>query len=132
MRLLFLSKYREAGLLLLRASLGVLFVYLGGTVLAGGAAKWTHYAVAIRAIGIHSHLQWWGLVGALAQFIGGVLLIFGLFFRLGILLVLATVVVHAISLWKPGSLAAFAPIEFGVILFCLLFIGPGKLSVDKS
>ncbi len=134
MRMQFLSKYREAGLLLLRVSLGLLFIYLTAPVLMGGSARLTHFGAGIRIVGFHSHFQLWGIVGALAGCIGGTLMIFGLFFRIGILLVLAISILHAIGTAKgaAGFHAAIAAMETCIVLISLLFIGPDKFSVDKT
>lgn len=132
MRLVFLAKYREAGLLLLRISLGLVFLYLSAPVLIAGAAKWARFAAPMRHFGIHAHLQWWGFAGALAQTIGGVLLVAGLFFRIGVILILVTTVIYTIAIWRIGSLSAYTSLEMCVILASLLLIGPGKYSVDKN
>lgn len=134
MRMAFLAKYRETGLLLLRVSLGLLFIYLTAPALLAGAARWARFGAGVRSIGLHSHLQLWGFLGALAGCLGGVLMIFGLFFRIGILLALAITIVHAITVSKgaAGFHAALAASESAIILVSLLFIGPGKFSVDKT
>lgn len=134
MRLAFLGKYRETGLLLLRVSLGLLFIWLTAPALMRGAARCARFGAGVRHLGIHSHYQIWGFVGAFAGCVGGVLLIFGLFFRIGILLVLAISIVHAVMLMKgaAGFHAAVPAIETSIILLSLLLIGPGKFSVDKT
>ena len=128
----FLSKYREAGLLILRVSLGCLFIYLSAPALLGGAAKWAQFAAPLRHFGILSHLQWWGFAAALAQSIGGVLVLIGFFFRIGLILVLIRLLAYTIATWKIGSLAAYTSLEMCIILASLLLIGPGKFSVDKN
>jgi putative oxidoreductase len=128
----FLSKYREAGLLMLRGSLGCFFIYLSGPALLGGAAKWAQFGAAMRHFGIHSHLQWWGFAGALAQTMGGVLVIVGLLFRIGLLLILLRLLASTIAIWEIGSLPAYASLEMCIVLASLLLIGPGKFSVDKN
>jgi putative oxidoreductase len=134
MALAFLAKYRDAGLLLLRASLGLLFIYLTAPALMAGAARWAHFGAAARQIGLHSHFQLWGFLAALAGCFGGVLMIFGLFFRIGILLALTITIVHAIAISRgsAGFHAGLAAIETSIVLISLLFIGPGKYSVDKT
>jgi putative oxidoreductase len=133
-KLTFLSKYREAGLLLLRVSLGLLLIIVAAPALMGGSARWAHFGADIRATGLHSHLQLWGFLGALTACIGGVLMIFGLFFRVGVLLALVVALVHALAVWKTTR--AFYPsmlaLETAIILLSLLFVGPGKYSVDKT
>jgi putative oxidoreductase len=132
MGLQFLSKYREAGLLLLRVSLGLLFVYLNAPVLLGGPASWAHLAASHRAL--HSHLQLWGFIEVFVGSLGGLLIILGLFFRIGLLMTLTLSLIHAMAAWKgsAGFHAALPTLETCIVLFSLLFIGPGKFSVDKN
>lgn len=133
MRMVFLAKYREAGLLIMRVSLGVLFIILTGPVLLS-ASRWANFGSAIKNIGFSSNYQVWGFIGALAGCLGGALMIFGLFFRPGVLLVLAITLVHMLGvLDRSGTFrAALGAIELALILSGLLFVGPGKYSVDKT
>src|SRR5260370_12183096 len=80
----FLSKYRETGLLLFRASLGLIFIILIAPILWSGQGSWEHFGSAMRHLDFHSHYKFWGFVGAIVGCAGGVLIIFGLFFRLGV------------------------------------------------
>ena len=134
MRMQWLGKYREAGLLLMRVALGVLFVILTGPVLLSGPGRWGSFGAAIRNIGIGSNYQFWGFLGALAGCTGAALMIFGLFFRPGVLLVLAITLVHTVGAFDGGGTVRgnLAAIELCVMLLGLLFVGPGKYSVDKS
>jgi putative oxidoreductase len=132
-RLQFLAKYREFGLLLLRVSLGALFIVLIAPVLTGGASNWARFGAGMGHFGIHSHLQACGFVAALVLCAAAVLMIFGLFFRLGVLFCLVAAAVHAFGAMKgAGFRAAFPAIELGIVLLSVLFIGPGKYSVDKT
>jgi len=131
MRMAFLAKYRESGLLLMRVGLGVLFIILTGPVLLHGPGRWASFGSAIRAVGMTSHYQFWGFLGALAGCLGGALMIFGLFFRPGVLLVLAVTIIYALNVQGPLR-ANLAAIELCVMLIGLLFVGPGKYSVDKN
>ncbi|MFN2475586.1 MAG: DoxX family protein [Chthoniobacterales bacterium] len=133
-RMAFLAKYREVGLLIMRLSLGVLFVILTGPVLLAGGGRWAAFGGAIRNLGLHSHVQIWGFLGALAGCIGAALMIFGLFFRLGVLLVLLITFIYTLGAMHSGGglHAALAAIELCLILLGLLFVGPGKYSVDKA
>ena len=88
----------------------------------------------MRNLGLSSNYQFWGFLGALLGCAGGVLMILGLFFRPGVLLVLGLTFVHLLGAWAGvGSLRAnLAALELALMLFGLLFVGPGKYSVDKS
>lgn len=134
MRMQFLAKYRETGLLIMRVGLGVLFIVLTGPVLLSGPSRWASFGSAIRNLGLHTHFQFWGFLGALLGCLGGALMIFGLFFRPGVLLALAITLVHLIGeLDGRGTIRAnLAAVELALMLIGLLFVGPGKYSVDKN
>jgi putative oxidoreductase len=133
MRMAFLAKYSDFGLLLLRVSLGVLFIIYTAPVLMGGPNAWSHFGAGIKNLGIHSTFQVWGFIGALLGCVGGVLVILGLFFRPGILVLLVLAIAHAIGV-KHGSgfRTALPSIEVCFVLVGILFVGPGKYSVDKT
>ena len=130
----FLSKYRETGLLLIRASIGLIFIILIVPVLWNGQGSWEHFGSAMRHLDFHSHFKFWGFVGAIAGCAGGVLMILGLFFRVGVLLTLLVTVVHLVGLWDSHGdfLTRLPALEMAILLLSLLFIGPGKYSVDKN
>ncbi|PYK72297.1 MAG: hypothetical protein DME44_04920 [Verrucomicrobia bacterium] len=109
----FLGKYREAGLLLLRASVGLIFILVCGPVLLSGEHRWSQFGSAMRVFNFHSHLDWWGFLGALAGCVGGVNAI-------------------AVSHHEHGLYSIIIPVEAVIVLVCLSFIGPGKYSVDKG
>ncbi|MFL6584660.1 MAG: DoxX family protein [Chthoniobacterales bacterium] len=127
----FLAKYNEFGLLLLRVTLGLVFVILVAPVLMGGTGAWSRFGSGIHVLGIHSHYAVWGFLGALLACIGAVLMIFGLFFRLGILFCLVIALFHALAASRNLH-AGLMPIGTGLVLLSALFIGPGKYSVDKT
>lgn len=133
MRLAFLAKYREAGLLLIRVSIGLLFILYTAPALISGPKEWAHFGAGAGHFGLHSHFQLWGFLGSLLGCLGGVLMIFGLFFRIGVLLVLVLAIGHAFSVYEgTGFRFALPSIEMCFVLMGILFIGPGKYSVDKT
>ena len=133
MRLAFLAKYSDFGLLLIRISIGILFILYTAPALMSGPSAWAHFGAGARNFGIHSHFQAWGFIAALLGFSGSVLVILGLFFRPGILLLLVLAIAHAIGV-KHGSgfRNALPSIEMCFVLAGILFVGPGKYSVDKT
>ena len=133
MRLAFLAKYREVGLLLIRISIGLLFILYTVPALIGGPKAWGHFGTGASHFGLHSHVQVWGFLGALLGCLGGILMIFGLFFRIGVLLVLVLAIGHAIAVDRgTGFRVALPSIEMCFVLAGVLFVGPGKYSVDKT
>jgi putative oxidoreductase len=133
MRLAFLAKYRETGLLLIRVSIGVLFILYTAPVLIGGPKAWATFGAGVGQFGLHSHFQIWGFLGSLSGCLGAVLIIFGLFFRIGVLLVFVLALGYALAVYQgTGFRAALPSIEMCFVLAGMLFIGPGKYSVDKT
>jgi len=129
----FLAKYADFGLLLLRVSVGVLFILYTAPALMGGPSAWAHFGAGARNLGIHSHLQLFGFLAALLGCIGAVLVIFGLFFRPGVLVLLVLAIGHAIEVKHgTGFRNALPFIEMCFVLVGILFVGPGKYSVDKT
>ena len=129
----FLSKYRETGLLLFRASIGLIMILLIAPVLWNGQGSWERFGSAMRHVDVHAHYTFWGFIGALFGCVGGVLMVLGLFFRVGVLLVMTVTLVHLVAIWGRGDFYGRLPtLEVAILLLCLLFVGPGKYSVDKS
>src|SRR5258708_8716621 len=81
----FLSKYRETGLLLFRASLGLIFIILIAPILWSGQGSWEHFGSAIRHLDFHSHYKFLGFVSVFIGCTLGVLIIPALFFLIVLL-----------------------------------------------
>jgi hypothetical protein len=120
--------------LLLRGSVGLIFILICGPVLLSGEHRWGQFGSAMRVFNFHSHLDWWGFLGALAGCVGGIFMILGFAFRIGLLLAFLPALVHAIAVFhhENGLYPVIIPIEAAIVLVCLSFIGPGKYSVDKG
>src|SRR5438270_14023373 len=73
----FLGKYREAGLLLLRASVGLIFILICAPGLLSGEHRWWQFGSAMRVFNFHSHLDWLVFLGVLAGSLGGILMMPG-------------------------------------------------------
>jgi putative oxidoreductase len=129
----FLGKYRESGLLLMRVSIGLIFIVLLGPAL-WNPGTWERIGSAMRHLDFHSHFKFWGIVGALLGCVGGVLMVLGLFFRIGILFALIVTLVHLVALWsaRGGLYTRLPTLEISILLLSLLLVGPGKYSVDKG
>lgn len=61
-------------------------------------------------------------------------MIFGLAFRIGVLLAFLLAIVNAIAVahYEHGLGNAIIPLESCIILLCLALLGPGRYSVDKG
>jgi putative oxidoreductase len=129
-----LGNYKNFGLLIIRVGLGILFIYHGLPKLLGGPTKWEHVGTATTSVGIHFLPMVWGLLAAATETFGGFLVILGLAFRpVCLLLVIELVVAAVFTFHQSGSLGdATHAIEDAVTFAGLLFIGPGKYSMDKK
>lgn len=131
----FLSRNRDAGILVLRLGIGGFFVWAyGWPKLAGGVEKWENVGKAMSHLGIHFWPVVWGFLATLAESLGAFLVAIGLFFRPACLALVLTMIVAAVMLasGKGGIREAGHPIELAVVFFSMMLIGPGKYSVDKD
>lgn len=122
-----LDRYRDLGLLLMRVGLGITFAFVYGLpkVLLGPDG-W----VALAASGGISVAQTlFGFLGAMSEFLGGLLLIVGLFFRPALVFLFCTMLVamygHIVQ-----SVAFTHPLEMAIVFAALFLIGPGAHSLD--
>lgn len=129
-----LGKYRNTGLLILRVGLGAMMMVHGLPKIMGGPEMWTGLGGSMKVIGINFLPTFWGLMAALAEGMGGFLLLLGLFFRPVNMLLAFTMLIAALVHFGKGEgiMGASHAIEVGIVFFSLIFIGPGKYSVDKK
>jgi len=128
-----LDSFSDLGLLVIRAGVGALFMIVHGfPKLTGGPDKWASVGRAVGYLGIHFGYTSWGLAAALAETLGGLLLILGFAHRPAALALLITMLVASIWKFYPfgGWDAAAYPVSMAVVCLGLLFTGPGKYSFD--
>jgi len=128
-----LGNYKNFGLLIIRVGLGIMFIYHGYPKILGGQKMWIQLGESTKYVGIHFMPVVWGLLCAIVETVGGLLLVLGLWFRpVCILLLLNMLVAIAVSLAHGGLQDAAHPIEDAIMFAGLIFVGPGKFSVDKK
>lgn len=128
-----LTKYNQLGLLILRVGTGILFIDHGFDKFFGGPEKWEKIGSKMAYVGIDFLYVFWGFLAASSEFIGGFLILLGLFFRpTSIMLFLTMVVAVAFHFGKGDDFSdASHAMLAGIIFLSFLFIGPGKYSIDK-
>ncbi len=128
----FLGKLREFGLFLMRVGLGVAFVLHGSDKMFGGPATWTQLGGAIALWHITWYPIFWGFMAAFAEFAGGILFVLGFLFRpAALLLTINMAVATTMHLSKGDSFSVYShAAELCVVFAGLLFVGPGKFSID--
>jgi len=128
-----LGNYKNFGLLIIRVGLGIMFIYHGFPKLSGGVKGWEQLGGSAKYIGIHFWPVFWGFMAAVTETFGGFLLIIGLAFRPVCLLLVINLIVAALTVFSKGGLMdASHAIEDAIVFAGLLFVGPGKYSVDKK
>ena len=128
-----LDKHRDTGLLVLRLGLGAMFLFHGAPKIFGGPETWERVGTATTSLGIDFLPAFWGFMAGFSEFFGGLCLMLGLVFRpAGILLTITMTVAAARHLSQgDGLLRASHAIEAGIVFLSLIFIGPGKYSLDE-
>jgi putative oxidoreductase len=129
-----LGSYKNFGLLVIRVGLGLMFIYHGYPKLGGGVKMWEQLGSSTKYVGILFWPVIWGLLCAVVETFGGFLLILGLAFRPVCLLLLINLIVAAASLFGKGEGmdGAAHAIEDAIMFAGLIFLGPGRYSVDKK
>ncbi|MBB3056710.1 DoxX family protein [Mucilaginibacter gotjawali] len=129
-----LGNYKNFGLLVIRVGLGIMFIYHGYPKLGGGPKMWGELGSSTKYVGIHFWPVVWGLLSAAVETFGGFLLIIGLAFRpVCLLLLINLLVAAAMHFGKGDGLEGAAhAIEDAIVFAGLLFVGPGRNSVDKK
>lgn len=125
----------DLGLLVLRVGIGLTFCYVYGyPKLMGGTEKWAQIGSVMAKIGVPCIPEFWGFMAALAEGLGGLLLILGLGTRtaagfLAFTMVMASV--HHITSGDPLFKSAHA-MEMAAVFLALIFAGSGKYALRPS
>lgn len=127
------GNYKNFGLLIIRVGLGIMFIYHGLPKLEGGQSLWEKLGSSMGVLSIHFAPLFWGLACAIVETVGGLFLILGFWFRPVCVLLIFNLLVAALVSYKAGGLGdASHAIEDGITFIGLLFLGPGKYSIDKK
>ena len=131
-RMAALGRWSEIGHLVLRAGVGVMMMTHGWPKVAGGAATWEKVGHAMGTFGITFAPTFWGACAAFSEFLGGLLLAVGLASRPAAAALAFTMFVAASNHLARGQGldGASHAIELFFVFVGLLFLGPGKYSVD--
>lgn len=129
----------------LRLALGAVFIAHGSQKLFGafggpGFAKWTSSTPPLAFM--QSGSKVWLTAAALAEFVGGILVLIGLLTRLGALAIGGTMLTAIVGVhWANGFFAGRPegtaggfefPMTLGAICLALLITGGGQLSADMA
>lgn len=122
------------GLVTLRVLIGFAFVVHGYPKVFGGVETWNYVGSSMGFLGFEGGYAFWGLMAALAEFVGGLLLVAGLFVRPASLFLLLTMLVAIVFHYAKGEgfNGASHAIEDGIVFICLIITGGGKYALDTK
>ncbi len=131
LKLKFLGKFRELGLLIIRAGIGVAFVVHGRDKMFHPEG-WAALGGAMGNWGVTFAPAFWGFMAAFAEFGGGILFVLGFLFRpAAIMMAINMGVALSFHLAKGDGFNIYShALEAGVVFLGMAFVGPGKLSLD--
>ena len=135
MNLSWLGQYRDLGILILRAGIGVMMVLHGWPKLAGGQQAWEKLGGSMEHLGISLWPVLWGFLAAMTETLGGALIAAGFLTRWGAIFLTFNMAVATVTMYHVGH-GAFSewshPAEIGIVFLSLIIIGAGKFSVDRA
>ncbi len=128
------DRCRDWGLLVLRVGIGLMFVAHGLPLVTGGVQTWNHLGAALPIAGPPFFHTFMGFLAAMSEFGGGLLLVLGFFTRLAAFMMFFTMAVaFSMHLRHGDDFNTFShAVEAGILFFSLIFIGPGKYSLDAK
>ncbi|MEZ5277644.1 MAG: DoxX family protein [Opitutaceae bacterium] len=128
-----MDRFTDFGILLLRITLGSMMAWHGFPKFIGGVPLWTEIGGAMSGIGVDIYPVFFGFCAAITEFFGGIALVTGLFTRVVALFLAFTMAVAAVMHFNSGDglQGASHAIELGAVFLSLIFIGPGRYSVDR-
>lgn len=132
---LFKSKpdYINFGLLFYRLALGISMFYHGYLKYVSGEQGLYKVGAMLPALGVPSGFEViLGTIASYAEMVGGILLIIGLFTRIGTLLVVGTLAVATILNLNGNFFSWDYPSQMGFGAIMLFFAGAGRYSLDKA
>jgi putative oxidoreductase len=133
-------QHPDAGLLIIRAAVGIILVIAGYNKFMGGEEVFHAVGANIKYIGLdvgtnNLSTLLFGVLAAVAEAAGGLFLIVGFFYRTGAFFLFWTMLVATLMKidTSGGDLSKFGyPMVVGLVVLGLLFTGPGRISLQKD
>lgn len=124
---------KDTGLLIIRVALGLIFVRHGYGKLMGGPEQWLWLGNQMATIGITFFPVFWGLCSALAEFFGGLALVFGVGTRIACLFLIFNMSIALLYHLYIGDtfMIASHPLSLLFVFIGIFIAGAGRFSVDQ-
>ena len=126
-----LKKYRDCGLVIIRVGIGIAFIFHGWPKISGGPAFWKGLGTVMPV----PPAVVWGFLGAIIEFGGGILLVLGALTRVAALLLFLQmcVALFLVHLKHGDTFGTYShALEDAFVFLGLVFLGPGKFSIDRE
>jgi len=124
----YLDRLQPLGLLVLRLVLGAIMVGHGYSKVFGGLQGFSHFVSSLGLPG------WLAYLSSAAEFLGGILVLVGIFTRCAALAILVDMLV---AIWKVhlkhgllGDNGYQFPLALAAIAFALIFLGAGPIALE--
>lgn len=127
------EKLLNFGVLLLRILMGFAMIMHGSLKFAKGATTLEAVGSALSHFGITGGYYFWGTVAGLSEIVGGALVLTGILFTPGCIILVCTLLVAIIHKAIGGNgFSSFSyPFEVASVFLSLIFIGPGKFTLKN-
>lgn len=134
MKLFNMKSHPDSGMLILRAGVGFIFIFIHGlSKITGGPELWSKLGKSMSNFGINFYPEFWGFMSAVTEFFVPMLIIAGFLFRPAALLLafnmLVATTVHLKNLDPWGKIAY--PMLLIILFISMFLTGPGKYSLDE-
>ncbi len=128
------AQLREIGLLILRIGLGLLLILRGYPKVFGGPEQWIEVGLSLQYINTEFAPMFFGFIIGIAELFGGLFMLSGLFFIPTLIVLLMFMIFTIVEHSGAGQdfLTISHSIELGIVFLSMLFIGPGKYSLDEK
>lgn len=130
-----LSRFDFLGVLLLRVGLGALIAFHGFPILIGGPDAWEDTGTGAAILGLQSpFFLYAGLASAVLQVFGGAMLVLGCLTRGTALFLSIPIGIAFANLIddREFGLSFFAYLQILLACLALVFVGPGRVSLDRK
>jgi putative oxidoreductase len=129
----FLNNHKDVGLLLLRVGIGLSYIFThGGPKIVNGPVLWERLGHVMSVYGITFLPLLWGTMATLSEFVGGILVLLGLYIRSAsafMAFTMLTAFINHLSRHDPWGVVSH-PFEMLAVFLCLIFFGAGKYSLN--
>jgi putative oxidoreductase len=124
----------QIALFLIRVNFGLIYIMHGLPKILGGPERWEGLGGAMATVGLGFAPTFWGFMASLAEFGGGILLVFGFLTRPAAALMAFTMLIVTLMHITGGDpiSAVLHPLKGLVVFVALMYSGPGSWAVDNK